>query len=97
MKKLYILFMITPLFVFGQHQHGEECNHVRGEHHQVSNDFQPNETQNRVFSTIPYQNSFESGFSIKPSRLIFCVSKIAHFDNSVGLPQCGNLRILLPL
>ena len=63
MKKLYILlFMITPLFVLGQHQHGEECNHVRGEHHQVSNDFHPTQTQNRLFSTIPYQNSFESGF-----------------------------------
>ena len=60
MKKLYILFfIITPLFVYGQ-----QCDHEheRGEHHHIANDFHPIQTQNRVFNTIPYTNSFENGF-----------------------------------
>ena len=51
--------MIAPLFVYGQ-----QCNHEheRGEHHHHANDFHPIQTQNRLFNTIPYTNSFENGF-----------------------------------
>ena len=65
MKKLYLLFLLTPFLIIGQ-QHGPNCthDHVRGEilENHNSNDFQPNLTQNRVSSTIPYSNSFENGF-----------------------------------
>ena len=65
MKKLYILFLLTPFLVIGQ-QHGPNCthDHVRGEilENHNSNDFHPNLAENRVSSTIPYSNSFEDGF-----------------------------------
>ena len=65
MKKLYILFLLTPFLVIGQ-QHGPNCthDHVRGEmlENHNSNDFHPNLAENRVSSTIPYSNSFENGF-----------------------------------
>ena len=60
MKKLYFLiFMITPLFI-----HGQQCDHEheRGESHNHISDFHPIQTQNRLFNTIPYENSFENGF-----------------------------------
>ncbi len=65
MKKLYLLFLLTPFLIIGQ-QHGPNCthDHVRGEilENHNSNDFHPIQTQNRVFNTIPYTNSFENGF-----------------------------------
>ncbi len=64
MKKLYILFfMITPLFVFGQHLHGEECSHERGEQLHSNLNYQPVQNQNKVMSDgIPYAENFENGF-----------------------------------
>jgi len=63
MKKLYILFfMITPFIVFGQHLHGEECNHERGGYDYTPNDFHPIQNQNKLMDNIPYSNSFENGF-----------------------------------
>ena len=65
MKKLYLLFLLTPFLIIGQ-QHGPNCthDHVRGEmlENHNSNDFHPNLAENRVSSTIPYSNSFENGF-----------------------------------
>ena len=65
MKKLYLLFLLTPFLIIGQ-QHGPNCthDHVRGEilENHNSNDFHPNLAENRVSSTIPYSNSFEDGF-----------------------------------
>tara|TARA_B100000900_G_scaffold362320_1_gene335506 strand:- start:473 stop:2176 length:1704 start_codon:yes stop_codon:yes gene_type:complete len=64
MKKLYLLFLLTPFLIIGQ-QHSPNCTHdqVRGEilEKHNSNYFQPNLTQNKVSSTIPYSNSFENG------------------------------------
>ena len=64
MKKLYLLFLLTPFLIIGQ-QHGPNCTHdqVRGEisENHYSNDFHPTQTQNKVFNTIPYENSFENG------------------------------------
>lgn len=64
MKKLYLLFLLTPFLIIGQ-QHGPNCTHdqVRGEisENHYSNDFHPTQTQNRLFNTIPYENSFENG------------------------------------
>ena len=65
MKKLYLLFLLTPFLFYGQ-QHGPNCTHEheRGEilHNQNSINFQPNLTENRLSSTIPYSNSFENGY-----------------------------------
>ena len=65
MKKLYLLFLLTPFLFFGQ-QHGPNCTHehIRGEilQNHNSNGFHPIQTQNKLFNTIPYQNSFENGF-----------------------------------
>jgi len=65
MKKLYLLFILTPFLIIGQ-QHGPNCthDHVRGEilENHNSNDFHPNLAENRLFNTIPYTNSFENGF-----------------------------------
>ena len=64
MKKLYLLFLLTPFLIIGQ-QHGPNCTHdqVRGEisENHYSNDFHPTQTLNKVFNTIPYENSFENG------------------------------------
>ena len=64
MKKLYILFfIITPLFVFGQHQHQADCNHERGEQIHSDLNYQPIQTQTKIMSDgIPYSEDFGNGF-----------------------------------
>ena len=105
MKKLYLLFLLTPFLIIGQ-QHGPNCthDHVRGEmlENHNSNDFHPNLAENRVSSTIPYSNSFENGFGDDFSKWMsdvlgvpFKVEDVPYeklsYDESNKLKKTGNL------